>query len=109
MRPGTRFTNLGIAFGVGKAGVVEVHEDLSREDGHVGVALDEHLVDVPVGVHLAELLLVVHGPLFVGGIEAGLERVKGFDKGLAEAILAVLLTGIPEASMSIHDECTILH
>ncbi len=94
-------THGSVAVGVGKAGVVEVHQHLGGEDGHVGIALDKHLVEIPVGVDLAELPLVVHRPLFVGWVEAIVECIEGLDEGVAKAVLAVFLASIPEAGVCI--------
>src|SRR5260370_13474368 len=78
-----------------------VHEHLGGEDGHVGVTFDKDLFEIPVGVNLAELFLVVHRPTLVWGIEAVVEGIEGFDEGIAKAVLAVFLAGIPESSMCI--------
>ena len=59
---------LGVALRVDETRVVEVHEHLGGEDRHVGRSLDEHVLQVPVGVDLPELLVVVHRPLGIGGL-----------------------------------------
>ena len=108
-RAGARAVSCALRVGVDEPGVVEVHQHLGRQDGHVGLALDEHLLEVPVRVDLAEHGLVVHRPLGIGRVEALVEGVEGFDERVAEAILGVLRTRVPEACMGIEDKRPILH
>ncbi len=100
---------LRIARGVDEPGVVEVHQDLGRKDGDVGLALDEHLLEVPIGVDLAKHGIVVHRPLGIGRVEPLVEGVKGFDERVAEAVLRVLRTRVPEACMGIENERAVFH
>src|SRR5204863_5697032 len=102
-------TQLGIAVGIRKARVVKIHKDLGRENGHIGVALDKHLLKIPVRVNLAELFFVVHRPLLIWWIKAGVEGVEGFDESFAKTVLAIFLAGIPEPAVCIEYKRSVLH
>ena len=89
--------------------VIEIHQHLGRQDGQVGVALDEHLLQIPLRIGLTELLLIVHRPPGLGGVEPGMEGVEGFDEGVAEAVLGVLGAGVPHPTVCVENKCCIFH
>ena len=89
--------------------MVKIHEDLGGENGHIGVALDKHLLKIPVRVNLAELFFVIHRPFLVRWVKAGVERVEGFDEGFAKAVLAIFFAGIPEPGVCIEYKRSVLH
>ena len=84
--------------------MVKVHEHLRGEDGHIGIALDKDLFEIPLGVDLAELALVVHRPALLRGIKAGVEGIEGLDEGISKAVLTVFLARIPKAGVGIEDK-----
>ena len=98
------FTHLHVFVGGAEASMVKVHQHLRRENGHISVTLDKYLIEIPVGINLAELGLVVHRPFLLGRIESGVEGIEGLDEGIPKAVLGVFLAGVPKSSVCIQDK-----
>src|SRR5581483_1566431 len=98
-----------IAVSRAKALIVKLLQDLRRKNGHVRVALNKYLFEIPLRVNFAKLRFVLYGPLCTRRIKRIMNAIKGLNEHLSKTVPTILPAGIPKTSMSVKHKYSILH